>query len=106
MPFETWGKHLAPILVDGAKNHPEEFLPELANLLATPGSHERAFGKEPPDFTNPYEIDRARADALLGEFLDNALAGLAHYEGTNPYAQRARDEAAKWLQDRHGIASS
>ena len=106
VPFETWGKHLAPILVDGARNHPEEFLPELANLLATPGSHERAVGKEPPDFTNPYEIDRARADALLGEFLDNALAGLAHYEGTNPYAQRARDEAAKWLQERHDIASS
>ena len=106
VPFETWGKHLAPILVDGAHNHPEDFLPELANLLATPGSHERAFGKEPPDFTNPYEIDRARADALLGEFLDNALAGLAHYEGTNPYAQRASDEAAKWLQERHDIASS
>ena len=99
-PFEMWGKHLAPILVGGAKNHPEQVLPELANLLGAADSHERIYGREPPDFTNPYTIDRARAEALLGGFLDDALVQLASYEGKNPYARRATRAAASWLQER------
>ena len=104
LPFETWGKHLAPILVDGAKNHPEQFLPELANLLGAADSHERTYGREPPEFTNPYKIDRARAEALLGGFLDDALVKLASYKGKNPYARRAKKEAAAWLQEPHDNA--
>ena len=101
--LNAWGKHLAPILVDGARNHPRQFLPELANLLGTAGSHERAYRVEPPNFTNPYKMDRARAEALLGTCLDEALVMLADYKGKNPYARRARKEAAAWLQERRDL---
>ena len=103
-PFETWGKCLAPILANGADHYPEQFLPELATLLATPKSNERTTGRESPSFPNPYEIDHARAEGLLGEFLDPVLAGLADYEGDNTYARRAREQAAKWLQERRDSA--
>ena len=98
-PFAAWREHLASILADGAKNHPEQFLPQLANLLATTNSSARAPERDPPIFKYSYEIDRARAGALLGKFLEKALVELANYRGNNDYARRAKQEAAKWLQE-------
>ena len=103
-PVKTWDKYLAPILANGADHYPEQFLPELATLLATPRSNERTTGGEPPSFPNPYEFDHARTESLLGKFLDPTLARLAGYKGDNTYALRARREAAKWLQERRDSA--
>lgn len=102
--LEAWGKHLAPILVKGARIHSGEFLAELANLVGTPASNMRNPDQYPPIFRHPYEIDRDRARTFLGVHLDNALTELANYKGNNPYAQRATEEAARWLQERGGKA--
>ena len=102
--FDAWSKHLAPILASGARNHPEEFLPELANLVGTSASNTRTSGQYPPTFKHTYEMDRDRARVLLRGFLDDALVELAAYEGKNPYARRAKKEAAAWLRELHDNA--
>ena len=99
-PFKTWGKYLAPVLTKGASHYPEQFLPELATLLAMPASNERTSGQASADFTNPYRMDRAQAEALMGDLLDDVLVDLARYQGKNLYARRATKEAAQWLQER------
>ena len=99
-PFAAWGKHLAPIFANGVKNHPAAFLPELANLVGTSASNIRTSDQYPPTFKHLYEMDRDRAETLLGAFLEDALVALASYEGKNPYARRARRAAASWLQER------
>ena len=103
-PFELWSDHLAPILADGAKRYPAQFLPELANLLATDNSRIPSPDRYPPIFRHEYEIDRGRAQALLGQFLDDVLVELSNYGDDDPYAQRAKQAATAWLQERRDKA--
>lgn len=99
--FEAWRRHLPPILIDGARNHPEIVVPELANLVCDEQSGMVAAGtRYPPVFLNPYRIDRDRMAALLGDHLDEALARMAEYAGENAYAVRAKDAAKSWLEER------
>ena len=103
-PFELWSDHFAPILADGAKRYPAQFLPELANLLATDNSTMRSPDRYPPIFRHEYEINRGRAQALLGQFLDDVLVELSNYGDHDPYAQRATQAATAWLQERRDKA--
>ena len=69
---EAWVRHLASVLAEGAKNHPEIFLSELANLIMTEESGASALGSDPPIFVNQYSIDQKRAERRLGNFLDES----------------------------------
>ena len=101
--FASWRDHLGPILAEGVEIEPELVLPEVANLIATDASTNRVAGADPPVFVNPYHIDRERSDALFGEVLDVVLQRLVVYDGADPYASRAREEAARWLEERRAL---
>ena len=73
----------------------------VQNLIATQASTERVAEADPPIFPNPYEINRERAVALFGEFLDVVLERLGAYDGSDVYTLRAREEAARWLAERN-----
>ena len=101
--FASWRDHLGPILAEGAEIEPELVLPEVANLIATDASTNRVAGADPPVFVNPYHIDRERSDALFGEVLDAVLQRLVVYDRTDPYVSRARESAARWLEERRTL---
>jgi hypothetical protein len=100
--FAEWRDFLAPLLLDGAPNHPETMIPALANLAGDEQSGIVAAGVEPPVFINRYKIERAKFEAFLGDRLEEGLHLLAGYAGDNPYAVRAKEDAALWLAERRG----
>lgn len=65
--LKIWREHLAPILADGARDHPEIILPELANLMGTNESGMTYAESDPPIFVKPYVIHREEAATLLGD---------------------------------------
>jgi len=77
-------------------------LPEVANLLGDEESSRRTADAGPPRFLARYSIDRDRAAAVLGGTLDEVLALVTEYEGSDVYVVRARDEASAWLMERRG----
>ena len=100
--LETWREHLAPALVTAARTHPEVILPELANLLGDEESSMRAPDSDPPTFVGRYAIDRERAQAVLGDTLDDVLESIAEYNGASVYVVRAKEAAGIWLRARRG----
>ena len=99
--YEAWRHFFPPLLIDGAKHDSEIIIPELANLAGDEQSGHRALGPQfPPVFVRRYKIDRERMTVLFGEHLDEALTLLAEYDGDNPYAVRAKDDAKSWLRER------
>jgi len=103
--YAAWQDYLPQVLIDGAKQDPEAVVPELANLAGDEQSGHRAVGPQyPPVFLRRYKIDRGRTLALFRERLDGALVLLADYDGENPYAVRARKDAALWLKERGASA--
>jgi hypothetical protein len=101
--FEAWRDYLPALLIQGAQNHPEQLIPELANLAGDEQSSMVAAGGEyPPIFINRYGIDHARMTALFGDRLDEGLALLANYAGDNAYAVRAKDAARAWRDELSG----
>ena len=105
--YEAWQHYLPPILIDGAKQDPELIIPELANLAGDEESGYRALGPlYPPVFTRRYRVDRERMTVLFGARLDEALELLVQYDGDNPYAVRAKDDAKSWLKERQSQRAS
>jgi hypothetical protein len=101
--FEQWSDYLPDLIIDGARELPDVFMPELANLVADPESGMvAAAGVYPPRFTNQYGIDRARMTALFGSRLDDVLTLLSNYRGDNAYATRATEVARAWIDERLG----
>ena len=98
--YEEWRNCFAPLLIGAAKDHGDLILPELANLVGDGESHVRQAWPGPPVFVNRYKIDRERMAALFQGQLDEALILLSGYDGANPYALRAKDDATAWLSDR------
>jgi hypothetical protein len=99
--FAEWRDHLAPLIIEGGRTHPEAIVPELANLVGDEQSGMVAAKDQyPPFFANRYKIDREKMSALFGESLDDALTLLADYAGDNAYAQRPKGEAKVWLDER------
>lgn len=99
--YRAWQDYLPPILIDGARQKPEVVIPELANLVGDEQSGYRAGEPEnPPVFLRRYKINRERMTVLFEHSLDEALALLAEYDGKNPYAVRAKQDAALWLKER------
>ena len=99
--YEPWRHYLPPLLIDGAKHDPEIIIPELANLAGDEQSGHRALGPQyPPVFVRRYKVDRERMKVLFGERLDEALSLLAEYDGDNPYAVRAKEDAKSWVRER------
>ena len=99
--YRGWRDYLPSILIDGAGQEPESVVPELANLVGDEQSAHTAGGSQhPPVFLRRYKIDRERMTALFGERIEEALLLLAEYDGTNPYASRAKDDASAWLAER------
>ena len=99
--YRAWQDYLPPILIDGARQQSEIVVPELANLVGNEQSAHRSVGPQyPPVFLQRYKIDRDRMTALFGERIEDALSLLAEYDGTNPYARRAKDDASAWLAER------
>jgi hypothetical protein len=98
--FEEWRDHLAPILIEGGLQQPDIFLPELANLAGDrESSIVAATDDYPPIFSGRYKIDRPVLLAMFGDGLDDALRLLAGYQGENPYAARAVEDASRWLTE-------
>ena len=99
--YRAWQDHLPAVLIEGARRDSEIVVPELANLAGDEQSGHRAVGPQyPPVFLRRYKIDRARMPLLFVERLDEALTLLAEYDGNNPYAVRAKGDAALWLKER------
>ena len=98
--YEEWRECFAPLLIGAAKGHGDLILPELANLAGDQESHVRQAWPGPPVFFNRYKIDRERMAALFQGQIDEALILLSGYDGANPYALRAKDEASAWLSER------
>ena len=98
--FRRW-QDFAPTLMEGARNHTETVLPELANLAGDSNSGMVA-AKDgyPPVFINPYTIDRERVSALFGDHVDELLQFFADYRRDNAWAVRPKAEAQKWLNER------
>ena len=102
--FAEWRDYLGPILIGGAKTHPDVVLPEIANLAGDEQSGLVA-GRDdyPPRFVHGYGINRERVLALFGEELtDRILEMIAGYRGDNPYVVRAIDAARQWQSERKG----
>ena len=99
--YRAWQDYLPSILIDGARQEPEIVVLELANLAGDEQSGHRAVGPQyPPVFLRRYKIDRERMTVLFGERIEEVLLLLAEYDGTNPYASRAKDDASAWLAER------
>ena len=98
--YEEWSKCFAPLLIGAAKDHGDLILPELANLAGDEESHTRQAWPGSPVFFNRYKIDRERMAALFQGQIEEALILLSGYDGANPYALRAKDEASAWLSER------
>ena len=98
--IKRWRDYFAPLLIDGARFHPDVILPQLANLAGDDKSHTMAAGADPPIFINRYKIDQERLKVLFRDRLDEALGLLAGYSGTDVYALRAKDDASAWLKER------
>ncbi len=103
--YEEWGKCFAPLLIGAAKDHADLILPELAILVGDEESHERQAWPRSPVFFNRYEIDRGRMATFFQEQIDEALILLSGYDGANPYALRATDDASAWLSERDSSGS-
>lgn len=102
--FEAWRNYFPALIIDGAREHPNLLIPELANLAGDEQSGMVAAGGQyPPKFINRYGIDRARMTALFGDRLDDALSLLASYSGDNACAARAVDAASEWLLERRNV---
>ena len=100
--LEAWREQLGPALAHGARTHPDIILAEVANLLGDEESGRSTTDLETPRFLGRYAIDRGRAEAVLGGALDDVLALVAEYEGSNLYVMRAKEEAARWLRELRG----
>lgn len=98
--YEEWRECFAPLLIRAAKGHGDLILPELANLAGDQESHVRQAWPGPPVFFDRYKIDRERMGDLFQGQIDEALILLSGYDGANPYALRAKDEASAWLSER------
>lgn len=99
--YSEWKDYWPGVLVEGARLEPEIVVPELAILAGDEQSGRMALEPEyPPVFLRRYKIDRERMTALCGDRLDEVLALLAEYDGENPYAVRAKQDAAEWLNER------
>ena len=99
--YEEWRKCFAPLLIGAAKDHGDLILPELANLVGDQDSHATQAWPEPPVFVSRYKIDRERMATLFQEQIDEALILLSGYDGANPYALRAKDDASAWFSERN-----
>lgn len=98
--YEEWRKCFAPLLIEAAKDRGDVILPELANLGGDQESHAMQAWPGPPVFVSRYKIDRERMAALFQGQIDEALILLSDYDGANPYALRAKDDASAWLSER------
>ena len=99
--YRAWQDYLPSVLIDGARQKPEIVVPDLANLVGDEQSGHRAIGPMyPPVFLRRYKIDRERMTTLFGERIEELLLVLAEYDGTNPYASRAKEDARAWLSER------
>ncbi len=99
--FAEWREHISPLLLEGSRQRPEVFLPELANMAGDRESSLVAAANDyPPIFAGRYRIDRERFEALFGNHSEEALRLLAEYDGQNPYALRAIADARAWLAER------
>ena len=99
--YSAWQDYLPSILIDGARQEPERVVPELANLAGDEQSAHRAGGPAyPPVFLRRYKIDQERMMGLFGDRIEEVLLLLAEYDGTNPYASRAKGDARAWLAER------
>ena len=98
--YEEWGKCFAPLLIGAAKDHADLILSELAILVGDEESHERQASLRSPVFFNRYKIDRERMATFFEDQIDEALVLLSGYDGANPYASRAKDDASAWLSER------
>lgn len=98
--FAAWQDYLPPLLIEGARLSPDLIVSEIATLSGDRDSGIVASREPPPRFANPHRIERTRFSALFGDRVDEALEILATYDGTNPWAVRPKEEAAKWLAER------
>lgn len=103
--FKEWRDCFASLLIGAAKDHEDLILPELANLVGNAESQVRLAAEGPLMLLNEFKIDRERMAAFFEGQLDEALALLSGYDGANPYALRARADAAAWLSERDSDAS-
>jgi hypothetical protein len=98
--FSDW-RALAPVLLDGARQHPEILIPELANLAGDRNSGTvGARDVYPPSFAYPYTMERKNVEALFGDRVDELLLLFVQYSGTNAWALRPKEEASKWLEEK------
>jgi hypothetical protein len=103
--FAEWRSHFAPLIVDGAAEYPETMIPILATLGGDEQSSMTTDRIGPPVFVNLYTFDRQAFTLLLEDRLDEGLAFIAGYSGSNVYATRAIGPARTWLLERAGTGT-